>query len=96
MKVWLNLVLISIILLMLCPMVLAANQPMDNEGLVDGYIDTIYTVAKTIGIIMANFTQFIINIVNGWTLILAVMTVGSILIIYFRFFRKQIDFVMED
>lgn len=69
----------------------------DDVGeLTNQYVETLHTVALSLGYMLAGLTQFIINVTNGWVIMLAVMLVGSLLIIYFRFFAKKIPDVLND
>ena len=43
-----------------------------------------------IGYALQQFILFFLNILGGWILYLAVITIGFIIIIYFRFIRRRI------
>jgi len=48
----------------------------------------ITNLADSLGYILEDMIMFIGNFFQGWMLILAVLTMGFIVIIYFRFFKK--------
>ena len=49
-------------------------------------------LADSLGYLVENLMQFFANLSNGWVLMLAVLTVGFTLFIYFRFFSDVVAF----
>lgn len=52
----------------------------------------ITSLADSLGYIVEDLMQFFANLSNGWVLLLASLTVGFILFIYFRFFSDLVSF----
>ena len=46
--------------------------------------------ANAIGYTIEQLLQFFANMIGGWIIFLAIMMVGFIIVIYFRFFKRRI------
>jgi len=49
-------------------------------------------LADSMGYLVENLIQFFAALADGWVLMLAVLTVGFVIFIYFRFFSDIVSF----